>query len=86
LTSFSSLVGGEFILGNLAIGENGGLTRAGDAEKSDAEPDGGEIITAALGCFQGKRVTNTRYGTVLWEEHWIYIFPRIFARFLSKTK
>ncbi|KAJ7114985.1 hypothetical protein C8R44DRAFT_881033 [Mycena epipterygia] len=58
---------GTSIAKNFTIGENGGLARAGDAEKSDAEAD--EVVPVVLGCGQRKRVGTRRYDASLWEGH-----------------
>ncbi|KAJ7473132.1 hypothetical protein B0H11DRAFT_1635825, partial [Mycena galericulata] len=51
--------GGSSIAENFAVDENGGLTRAGDAEKSDAEAE--EAVPAVLGRGQRKKIGNMRY-------------------------
>ncbi|KAF8135887.1 hypothetical protein K438DRAFT_1786774 [Mycena galopus ATCC 62051] len=51
------------------VGDDGGLTRAGDAEKSDPELEDADVVPPALGHGQCKKVANTRYGTALWEKH-----------------
>ncbi|KAJ6612105.1 hypothetical protein B0H10DRAFT_2223379 [Mycena sp. CBHHK59/15] len=46
---------------------SGGLARAGDAEKSDAE--GEEAAPVIFGRGQRKKIGTTRYQGALWEEH-----------------
>ncbi|KAF8143884.1 hypothetical protein K438DRAFT_1955096 [Mycena galopus ATCC 62051] len=55
--------------GNFMMSDDGGLTRAGDVEKSDPELEDADVAPAALGRGQRKKVANTRYGIALWEEH-----------------
>ncbi|KAJ6609132.1 hypothetical protein B0H10DRAFT_2226219 [Mycena sp. CBHHK59/15] len=61
------LSGGSSIAANFAVNQDGGLARAGDAEKSDAETD--EAAPVVLGRGQRKKMVNTRYETSLWEGH-----------------
>ncbi|KAF8172178.1 hypothetical protein K438DRAFT_1940517 [Mycena galopus ATCC 62051] len=60
----SDLVGGSSFLGNFAVGDDGGLTRAGDAETSDPELEDADIVPAALGRGQRKKVANACCGGV----------------------
>ncbi|KAJ7812440.1 hypothetical protein B0H14DRAFT_2605758 [Mycena olivaceomarginata] len=53
--------------GLMVSGENGGLARTGDAEKSDAE--GEAPPSAPLGRGQRKKIGTSRYQGPLWEEH-----------------
>ncbi|KAJ7348484.1 hypothetical protein DFH08DRAFT_808221 [Mycena albidolilacea] len=55
------------IISMLPWGENGGLVRAGDAEKSDAE--GETPPSAPLGRGQRKKIGTSRYQVPLWEKH-----------------
>ncbi|KAJ6623830.1 hypothetical protein B0H10DRAFT_2213202 [Mycena sp. CBHHK59/15] len=49
---------------------SGGLARAGDAEKSDAEAEEeAPIAPVALGRSQRKKMGTMRYQAALWEEH-----------------
>ncbi|KAJ6537600.1 hypothetical protein B0H10DRAFT_1971726 [Mycena sp. CBHHK59/15] len=61
------LSGGSSIAANFAVNQDGGLARAGDAEKSDAETD--EAAPVVLGRGQRKKIVNTRYEASLWEGH-----------------
>jgi hypothetical protein len=49
------------------VGEDGGLVRAGDSEKSDAESEAPP--SAPLGRGQRKKIGTSRYQGPLWEEH-----------------
>jgi hypothetical protein len=58
--------GGSGVEANFSVDANGGITRSGDAEASDAEPEeSGEV----LGRGQRRRVAARRYQGPAWEEH-----------------
>ncbi|KAJ7143887.1 hypothetical protein C8R44DRAFT_973698 [Mycena epipterygia] len=58
---------GTSVAKNFTIGENGGLARAGDVEKSDLKAD--EVVPVVLGRGQRKRVGPRCYDASLWEGH-----------------
>ncbi|KAF7334012.1 ATP-binding cassette sub-family A member 6 [Mycena venus] len=60
--------GGSGIAANFSVDANGGITRSGDAEASDAEPE--ELDEpAVLGRGQRKNIAARRYQGPAWEEH-----------------
>ena len=60
--------GGSGIAANFSVDTNGGITRSGDAEASDAEPEEPDEPTA-LGGGQRKKIAARRYQGPAWEEH-----------------
>ncbi|KAJ7366074.1 hypothetical protein DFH08DRAFT_797077 [Mycena albidolilacea] len=60
--------GTSSVAADFAVGENGGLVRAGDTEKSHAE--GEAPPSAPLGHGQRKKIGTSRYQGPLREEHW----------------
>ncbi|KAJ7762101.1 hypothetical protein B0H16DRAFT_1455723 [Mycena metata] len=55
---------GSSIATNFSVSANGGITRSGDAEASDAEEE-----VAPLGRGQRRKIVARRYQGALWEEH-----------------
>ncbi|KAJ6549874.1 hypothetical protein B0H19DRAFT_1159936 [Mycena capillaripes] len=56
--------GGSGIADNFAVGDDGGITRSGNAEASDAEDE-----PVVLGRGQRKKTVARRYQGPIWEEH-----------------
>ncbi|KAF8187911.1 hypothetical protein K438DRAFT_1972604 [Mycena galopus ATCC 62051] len=54
---------------NFTVNAEGGITRSGDAEASDAEEDEEEVEPAALGRGQRRKIIATRYQGPALEEH-----------------
>ena len=64
---------GSAIATNFAVGDDGRITRSGNAEASDAEDDDEDEPAGAarpvLGCGRRKKIPTRRYEGGVWEEH-----------------
>jgi hypothetical protein len=76
LDVLSDMLHGVSAPGKYSVDAEGGLTRSGDAERSDAEDDSeSEAVEVApaspviLGRGQRKKTENKRYRSELWEGH-----------------
>jgi hypothetical protein len=69
------LSGGISVADNFVVGNDGGITRSGNAEASEAEDEKDDTkdekdgAPAVLGRGQRKRITAWRYQGPAWEEH-----------------
>jgi hypothetical protein len=63
------LLSGGSLAANFVVGVEGGITRCGDAEASDAEQDESEVEPAGLGRGQRRKIAARRYQGPAWEEH-----------------
>jgi hypothetical protein len=61
-------LGGSGVAANFSVDANGGITRSGDAEASDAEPEESDEA-AVLGRGQRRKIAVRRYQGPAWEEH-----------------
>lgn len=59
------LSGGSSVADNFVVGEDGGISRSGNADESEAEDECNEL----LGRGQRKRIPVWRYQGSAWEEH-----------------
>ncbi|KAJ6456514.1 hypothetical protein C8R45DRAFT_580223, partial [Mycena sanguinolenta] len=60
---------GSSVETNFAVGDDGGITRSGNAETSEAEDEEDDMPPPVLGRGQRKRVPARRYQGPVWEEH-----------------
>jgi hypothetical protein len=64
------LSGGSSITDTFVVGDDGGISRSGNAEASEAEDESDDNDTpVAIGWGQRKRVAVWRYQGHAWEEH-----------------
>ncbi|KAJ6558715.1 hypothetical protein B0H10DRAFT_1846509 [Mycena sp. CBHHK59/15] len=63
------LSGRASVAANFAVDAQGGITRSGQAETSDAEPEESDEALVVLGRGQRRKIVARRYQGPAWEEH-----------------
>ncbi|KAJ7825886.1 hypothetical protein B0H14DRAFT_3468127 [Mycena olivaceomarginata] len=54
---------------NFTVDAQGGITRSGDSEASDADEEESDVEPVVLGRGQHRKIVATRYQGPAWEEH-----------------